>query len=399
MTDVPRYDEDPALGAGSESGDALENYAVPRLEDILTPGVDVGLRTSRRERRRAERAQEQQSAPQPQEPPPPIEPDFGPSIDSSDALETPPTQMQIPQLEDDPIPPGPQPGVGQLPDSPMPPLPDGFGQNPPENVYQYGVPAADSAPPAVEVPPPPGELPPLGGAMPPAGEMSLPIPTEDEIFGIDHHQPPAPDPHLGLPPLADPVQDTYVPEAAPALPSLYANPDEPYVEPVPGYMDPPAPNVPMPAPQYIEPLPEYGAPQWRDAGAEAVQEFAQDSTFGGYEPVAFVEPSPEQLAYQADQQELEAEAITAAFSELSSLSVERPNVQRTSVGLARREKVADQPAPTPIDAGHLAPAPRDPEQVRDRYTSFYSGSNRARQDVGMQEFEGSGYADETVQPR
>jgi hypothetical protein len=81
--------------------------------------------------------------------------------------------------------------------------------------------------------------------------------------------------------------------------------------------------------------------------------------------------------------EEEGPDVSEVFSELSSLSAERPKVEKTRAGLAKRR--ADDAPPVevaPIEEAPPVPAAqRNPEELRDRFSSFYSGTQRARRDV------------------
>ena len=76
--------------------------------------------------------------------------------------------------------------------------------------------------------------------------------------------------------------------------------------------------------------------------------------------------------------------MSDVFSEFSSLTAERPKVEKTRAGLAKRQKApeAERPAPQPLETEVSIPAaPRDAEAVRSRFSNFYSGTQRARSDV------------------
>lgn len=112
---------------------------------------------------------------------------------------------------------------------------------------------------------------------------------------------------------------------------------------------------------------------WETAGASALQAAAPEQSMS-YQPAVQLEP---QVV------EEEEDMASSVFSELSSLTSERPKVERTKVGLQRR-RPADAPPPevTPIEDVPEAPAvQRDPETIRSRFSSFYSGTKRARTDV------------------
>jgi hypothetical protein len=81
--------------------------------------------------------------------------------------------------------------------------------------------------------------------------------------------------------------------------------------------------------------------------------------------------------------------LSSVFSEFSSLSSSRPKVEKTRAGLQKR-RGADAPAVVvkPIeDEVVVAPRERDADAVRSRFSSFYSGTQRARSDAA--EFERS----------
>lgn len=111
---------------------------------------------------------------------------------------------------------------------------------------------------------------------------------------------------------------------------------------------------------------------WEAAGASALQAAAPEVATE-YRPVVQIDPEPGGDG---------GDFASDAFSELSSLAMERPKVEKTRAGLVKRtpvEKVAQEPekpaAPTP-HAG-----PRDADAVRSRFSAFYSGTQRARDDV------------------
>jgi hypothetical protein len=87
--------------------------------------------------------------------------------------------------------------------------------------------------------------------------------------------------------------------------------------------------------------------------------------------------------------------LSSVFSEFSSLSAERPKVEKTRAGLQKR-RADDAPpvAVTPIDLDVVvAPRERNADDVRSRFSSFYSGTARARSDAA--EFERSQTATES----
>lgn len=120
---------------------------------------------------------------------------------------------------------------------------------------------------------------------------------------------------------------------------------------------------------------------WETAGESALAATAPEQV-AGYNPVVQVDPQP---VYD------EAEMASAVFSEFSSLTAERPKVERTRAGLQKR-RPADAP---PVEVQQIeedlstAHIDRNPDEVRTRFSSFYSGTQRARTDV--EAFEKSAY--------
>ena len=112
---------------------------------------------------------------------------------------------------------------------------------------------------------------------------------------------------------------------------------------------------------------------WETAGESALAAAAPEQA-AGYTPVVEVDPQP---VFD------EAELASAVFSEFSSLTSERPKVERTRAGLQKRVPVevqpqAAQPAEEDLSLAHID---RNPDDVRTRFSSFYSGTQRARTDV------------------
>jgi hypothetical protein len=110
---------------------------------------------------------------------------------------------------------------------------------------------------------------------------------------------------------------------------------------------------------------------WETAGASALQAAAPEGATE-YRPVVQITPTSGGAS--------EEDFASAVFSELSSLAAERPKVEKTSAGLAKRTPVAREPEPVE-PAQVAASAPRDAEAVRSRFSAFYSGTQRARDDV------------------
>ncbi len=110
---------------------------------------------------------------------------------------------------------------------------------------------------------------------------------------------------------------------------------------------------------------------WETAGASALQAAAPESATE-YRPVVQISPESNSPGQE--------DFASSVFSELSSLAAERPKVETTRAGLAKRtpvplEEVSEAPVQT------VASAPRDAEAVRSRFSAFYSGTQRARDDV------------------
>ena len=110
---------------------------------------------------------------------------------------------------------------------------------------------------------------------------------------------------------------------------------------------------------------------WETAGASALQAAAPEAATS-YRPVVQISPESGESA--------DVDYVSAVFSELSSLASVRPKVATTRAGLTKRTPVARQkPAPEPEQA--VAQVPRDAEAVRTRFSAFYSGTQRARDDA------------------
>ncbi len=187
-------------------------------------------------------------------------------------------------------------------------------------------------------------------------------PGHDHLEDIYHPPAPAPDiaPHPAAEPEPEPQAASFTPE--PAAESLFE--PEPFPEPEPA----PARVTPE---QLAEPT------GWESAGESALA--ASDKAAPTvYQPVIDTEHSSGR-SFADD----EADLTRSVFSELNSLSESRPKVDKTKAGLQRRQRPADAPDEvTPIeDEVTLAPKERDAEAVRDRFSSFYSGTQRAREDA------------------
>lgn len=121
---------------------------------------------------------------------------------------------------------------------------------------------------------------------------------------------------------------------------------------------------------------------WEAAGASALQA-AGPEVQTSYTPKV-----------DLDSEQDAAPDLSSVFSEFSSLSSQRPKVEKTRAGLQKRRAVDAPPVEVkPIEEEVVvAPRNRDADAVRSRFSSFYSGTQRARSDAA--EFERSQTADE-----
>ena len=174
------------------------------------------------------------------------------------------------------------------------------------------------------------------------------------------------------------------PEPAPAPPQDYAQyAEQPEYPAVAAYETGYAYGAPAPsADQFAQP---YG---WEAAGADALEAANYEPDYRGYSPEAFSAPPP--------MEDYEADVATAVFSELRSLSSERPTIQRTRAGLTRRERSAVATV-APADAESRA-VERDPETVRANFAGFYTGTTRGRADAAAQPTDVRGSLDNEVTP-
>jgi hypothetical protein len=111
---------------------------------------------------------------------------------------------------------------------------------------------------------------------------------------------------------------------------------------------------------------------WEAAGESALQAAAPEAATE-YRPVVQVESQ--------QQGEGSVDFTSEVFSELSSLAAERPKVEKTRAGLVKRTPVEREAEPEAGADIAAAEVPRDAEAVRNRFSSFYSGTQRAREDV------------------
>jgi hypothetical protein len=213
----------------------------------------------------------------------------------------------------------------------------------------------------VEVPPFAGDIPDLN-VQPVTGEFFAPLTTAERVeeFAVPGLEPaptPAPVDRTMIPDMPPPVYD--VPDLPPPTMPAYgaeAYATDAYGTAVQEYS----------ADQFAQP---YG---WEDAGASALAAASGETTQGLYSPEAFMPTAPSLPDGS------EAEMTSAVFSELSSLSVERPRVVRTKAGLQRRTKEEGETIPMPIEEIEVKAISRDPEAIRSSFSSFHSATNRAR---------------------
>ncbi|WP_169746712.1 HAMP domain-containing histidine kinase [Demequina silvatica] len=171
---------------------------------------------------------------------------------------------------------------------------------------------------------------------------------------------------------------SFEPEA-PAADATQDAPAEPYTPWTAASFQPEWPAA-APAPEPAAALtPEQLAEAhgWESAGASALAAAGEESVAQSYQPVIDTEHS------SGRGWEDEVDLTRAAFSELSSLSESRPRVEKTKAGLQKRRRPEAAPVETtPLeDEVTLAPKERDAEAVRSRFSSFYSGTQRARSDA------------------
>ncbi|WP_062465319.1 ATP-binding protein [Demequina soli] len=189
----------------------------------------------------------------------------------------------------------------------------------------------------------------------------------------------APAPVAAFEPQAfDPAPAPAQPEPAPAsftpAPTSFA--PEPATAPEPEAF--PTAFAPAPAEPAFSPEQLAEPSGWEAAGADALAAATTEVAAQSYQPVI----DTEHTSGRGDG-DAEADLARAAFSELSSLSEFRPKVEKTKAGLQKRRPVAQPPVEvTPIeDEVTLSPKERDADAVRSRFSSFYSGTQRARTDV------------------
>jgi len=401
---IPDFDATPDLNVPP----LTDEFSIPSTEDSVQPGLPVPSVSDEAP------YVIDHSTPVPEVPPESGEPQLLPDLPLYGAeLPGQPLSGEIPDLTVEPVsgevelPPTSEPWQGGEPASPtvaepIPSAPEPVGEVPSFDAVIGGgpdIPWTEDAPPTVAP-----EIPWAGGETP---EISYPAYAAGTPFGSTPDQPyPGEVPHV-----LRPDED-----AGSEIPGLEPEPVTP-VEDVnlPDLPPPPMPTADFPPPAMPGNEAEaygaqgyegeaYGAQDYGAAtyGAEAygaaaqaytMDEFAQpygwetagasalaatvDTGDGGYSPEAFVAPTA-----PPPPDGLEAEMASEVFSELSSLTTERPKVQRTRAGLQKRSRVPGATEPTPIPDIEPKPVARDAEAVRANFSNFHSATRGARGDVG-----------------
>lgn len=165
-------------------------------------------------------------------------------------------------------------------------------------------------------------------------------------------------------PVETPAPQTgWAPAPAPA-PQAFEPAPAPEAAPQPA-PSPPSPASPAPAPAAPAPAPAAGSQTFSPAPAAW--------TPGGGGPRQFGVLDDEVAAMLALRSDIQEQAL----SELSQLSAYRPQVVKPAASLQKRTPTAIPSAPE-MEAPAGASAPRDPEQLRSRLSSFQSGATRGR---------------------
>lgn len=273
-----------------------------------------------------------------------------------------------------------------------------FASAPPTTEAAQGAPSPGFAPAPFVAQPAPASQPVVEQPAPAPASFT---PTADAHF-------PAPAPAAEDAPAAPATPAPFAPgrvslydqEPSPAEPSQWnapqaQQPPQAPVAPV-AYQAPAPASPPAGAANFFAPRAEAPAAQtqfspdelasptgWEAAGASALQASA---------PEVQTSYSPK---VDLDSDHSGAPDLSSVFSEFSSLSAERPKVEKTRAGLQKRR--ASDAAPvevTPIEEEVVvAPRERNADDVRSRFSSFYSGTARARSDAA--EFERSQATTET----
>ncbi|WP_062318674.1 sensor histidine kinase [Demequina maris] len=241
-------------------------------------------------------------------------------------------------------------------------------------------------------------------AFAPAEEAAFAPVEPVDVAPVEPEPQPEPEPSAPTafePAAFEPGEET-MPEAewsysppVPAAPAPALQP-EPQPEPMPTRQPEPAraqsfepepadaSYAPSPESQLFRPEPQQFSPEdlaeahgWEAAGASALAAATDETVETSYEPVLDTEHSSGR-SWDDD-----ADLQRAVFSELSSLSASRPKVEKTKAGLQKRRRAEEPPVEaTPLEEEvTLSPKERDAEAVRSRFSSFYSGTQRARTDA------------------
>lgn len=216
--------------------------------------------------------------------------------------------------------------------------------------------------------------PPAGASAPPAPASAAPWETDSQGFApAPQAQPSAPETPAA--PAAPAWQSAPAAEPTSFQPAPEWGAEQPANEPQHQEFSP-APQQEPAGPQgTYTPDQLAGATGWQAAGASALQA-AQPDVATSYQPV--IQPDDSGPGSAAD-------LTSAVFSEFSSLASERPKVEKTRAGLERRRPRNAKPVEVkPIaETPDIAPTKRDADAIRNRFSSFYSGTKRARDDVAV----------------
>ncbi|WP_084104558.1 ATP-binding protein [Demequina sp. NBRC 110056] len=250
------------------------------------------------------------------------------------------------------------------------------------------------------------------GAAPSAPSLYPSAPSAPSTTGFT----PEPLPQSAPEPASAPTGFSPEPIAEPASEPVNEAPSAPVEEPQAPWLSAPTSFAPEPQAQPVAEAPAAPSAPTSFAPESQAQPVAEDfpaaeSDWSPYQETAGAQPgayTPEQLAkpegweaagasaLQAAEPEVATsyqpviqpdagggEDMSAVFSELSSLASERPKVEKTRAGLQRRRPSNAAPVEVkPIEESvEIAPAERDADAVRNRFSSFYSGTQRAKDDV------------------
>ena len=274
-----------------------------------------------------------------------------------------------------------QPAPATAPSAPLSFLP--VSESAPTPAPRESLFAAQPEPAQPEPAQPEPTQPPVSASAPAAPASAAPWETDSQGFmPVPTSQPSAPD--ASAAPAWQSAPATYEPAPASFQSAPAWEPAEPVHEPQAQEF--------APAPQQ-EPAGPHGtytpdqladATGWEAAGASALQA-AQPDVATSYQPV--IQPDDSGPGGGAD-------LTSAVFSEFSSLASERPKVEKTRAGLERRRPSDAKPVEvTPIaETPEIMPVERDADAIRDRFSSFYSGTQRARDDVAI--FDGRAHSTE-----